>query len=181
MKKHLNILVIAIVLLISSCKKEEYKAAQSGVVGMSGTWWTEVYYDGNQDGRIDGLDNPDSLDALIISYSDFGEPALLTSNTASNTGDSILMDDILDVWPFKAKFGVDYASLTMKPSSGNANLKIDGESISIISGKVLKGAATTLSGGKTDSIFVEFEFSDDPGSYYVFSGHKNTGFPEDVH
>ena len=181
MKKHFNVLAIAAVLLIASCKKEDYKAPQSGVVGMSGTWWTEVYYDGDQDGAITNLDDPSAVDFLIISYSDLGEPALVTSNTASNSGDSILMDDILDLWPFKAKFPVDYSSLTMKPSTGNANLKIDGESISVITGKVLKGAATTLSGGKTDSIFVEFEFTDDPGNYYVFSGHKNTGFPEDVH
>ena len=49
----------------------------------------------------------------------------------------------------------------------------------MIDGKILKGAARTKSGAVADSIFLEFEFSDDPGSYYIYTGHRDSGFPED--
>jgi hypothetical protein len=177
MKKQFNLLIAsAFVLFLVSCQKE-YKAPQSNVVGMSGKWWVELYFDGDQDGLV-------TADDLIYSYGDIGVPGIITTNVNSNAADSILMKDpdgADAIWPFKTKLGVDYANLTIKPSTGNPNLAIDGESVSVISGKILKNAATTLSGGKTDSIFVELEFSDDAGSYYVFTGHRRTGFPDDEH
>ena len=45
--------------------------------------------------------------------------------------------------------------------------------------EILKNAATTLSGGRSDSIFLRLEFSDDEGTQYMFSGLRDTGFPED--
>lgn len=174
MKKYFKLMIAsALVLFLVSCQ-EEYKAPVSSTVEMAGRWWIQLYYDGDQDGIV-------TEDDIIYTYHDIGAFGLVTSNVASNSKDTILMNDPEGLWPFKAKLPVDLANLTIKPSTGLPNLELDGETVSVISGKILKGAATTLSGGKTDSIFVEMEFSDDEGSYYVFSGHRDTGFPEDQH
>lgn len=177
MKKYFKLMTVsALVLFLVSCK-QEYQAPLSNTVDMSGRWWVELYQDYNQDGVV-------TEDDLIYSYHDLGQYGLVTSNIASNSSDTILMYDKLGMFPFTVKFKlpVDLANLTMKPATGLPIIEDGGSSsVSVISGKILKGAATTLSGGKTDSIFVELEFSEDEGNWYIFSGHRDTGFPEDQH
>ncbi|WP_409187208.1 lipid-binding protein [Antarcticibacterium sp. 1MA-6-2] len=48
-------------------------------------------------------------------------------------------------------------------------------------GKVLLDAATTSGGNITDSIHMNVEFSDDPGTVYTLAGYRRTGFLEDEH
>lgn len=174
MRSNIKYLLFLSVFFILSCQ-EEYKAPQSSVVEMSGRWWVELYFDANSDGELD-VD-----DILIYDYSVFGEPGIYTSNVASNAPDSLMVIDALGSWPFKGKFPINYGAKTFSAASGLPNMELDGESVSMINGKILPGAATTLSGGKTDSIFMALEFSDDPGSYYIYTGHRYTGQPEDDH
>ncbi len=174
MKNYFNLfLVLASVLFLGSCQ-EEYKAPGSNTVAMSGRWWVELYFDGDQDGIV-------TEDDIVYTYHDIGAYGLITTNLGSNAKDSILITDPEELWPFKAKIPVNASALTMLAATGLPNLEIDGETLRVIDGKILKNAATTLSGGKTDSIFLELEFSDDADSWYVITGHKDTGFPEDQH
>ena len=65
MKKNINLFIAsALVLLLASCQ-EEYKAPESKTVSMSGRWWTELYFDGDQTGIP-------TEDGLIYAYADFG-------------------------------------------------------------------------------------------------------------
>jgi hypothetical protein len=79
----------------------------------------------------------------------------------------------------KGKFPIEYASKTVSAVAGTPNLEVDGESVTVREGKILPGAATTLSGLPADSIFLALEFSDDPGNVYFYTGIKYTGQLED--
>lgn len=178
MKKYSILFVLFASVLFFSCKKEGYKAPVSSTVNMAGRWWIELKYDDNQDGVF----NEDDGDEIIYSYEyiagDEHEYGLITSNTAANTNDSLWIIDRNDTWPFKIKAPINYADLTFKPST-LPNASLEDETVRIISGKILKGAAHTKSGAVADSIFIEFEFSDDEGSYYMYTGHRDSGHPED--
>jgi hypothetical protein len=174
MKKNFNLFIaLALILSIASCQKE-YKAPESKTVSMSGRWWTELYFDEAQDGIP-------VEDGLIYTYADFGSYGIVTSNSASNT-DTVIIDDHEGSWPFRAKAPVSIENLKFLPSTVlniNEDYLGTGETVKIIDGKILKGAARSKSGAVADSIFLEFEFSDDPGSYYIYTGHRDSGQPED--
>ena len=172
--KNIKYLLFLSAFFVLSCQ-EEYEAPVSATVNMNGVWWVELLFDANSDGAID------ADDILILDYHDVGEPGIVTSNVASNAPDTVMVIDVTGLWPFKGKFPVDYPNLLFSPATGLPNMEVEDESVSVIAGKVIKGGATTLSGGTTDSIFMALEFSDDPGSVYMFSGHRYTGFPEDNH
>jgi hypothetical protein len=61
----------------------------------------------------------------------------------------------------------------------NASPTTPPKTVTLNGGKVLAGAGKTRSGNPVDSIYIEAEFSDDPGTKYVISGHQRTGFFED--
>jgi len=173
-----QIYLILLIFLAVSCKKEGYKPSVSNTVDMSGRWWVQFFQDTDKDGKITSADN------LYISYEDYTMYALITSNTSGNTNDTVLITENPNLKStlrllFKFKSPVKIADLTFTASPNSPNLSIPGQSVSMISGKILKKAATTLSGAKADSIFVEMEFSDDPGTWYIYSGHRDTGQPED--
>ena len=178
MKKISKLLIFFLAIFTVSCTGK-YEAPKSNTVAMSGKWWYELIYDDNQDGVF----NEDDGDEILVSYEDYGGPDLLTSNTNANDVDSVFISDKLAPgfgrWPFTIHAPVDVATLTFKPTTGLKNRNVSGETVSVIEGKILKGAARTKSGGVADSIFIEFEFSDDPGTYYIFSGHRDSGQTED--
>ena len=180
MKKYSFFFILFTSVAFFSCKKEGYKAPASNTVAMAGRWWYELIKDANSD----GIFNEDDGDELLVSYADYGAPDLITTNTNANDKDSVLITDQFSPgfgqWPFKVHVPVDVASLTFTPASGLLNKALsDGETVRVIEGKILKNAATTLSGGRSDSIFLRLEFSDDEGTQYMFSGLRDTGFPED--
>jgi hypothetical protein len=173
--KHSLLLLLPLVALLSC--QEEYKAPTSAVVAMSGKWWYELSFDANQD----GIFNEDDGDEKLLTYADYGAADLLTSNTNANDADSVFITDQIapafGQWPFSFNAAVDLGTLTFKPGT-YFNPATEG-SVNLIEGKILTDAATTLSGGKADSIFFRFEFSEDEGSHYLFSGHRDTGLSED--
>jgi hypothetical protein len=112
---------------------------------------------------------------------------IATYNTSMNL-DSIFIDDA-NYWSFKCKAKVDLANKTFSTGSIESmyDLKVPGSSpaqyyrptVTISNGKILPKAAKSLSGNTTDSIYMELEFSDDPGTKYIYAGHARTRFSED--
>lgn len=168
-------------LSVLSCKKDKYEAPKSKVVDMCGSWWVRVYDDADKDGVVTAAD-------LILDYSDIISsgspvPGIITSNTAANDADTVLINDPTHIWPFKLKAAVDYSHLAFKSGVGSLNIDPNaigtGDSVTVIEGKILKSAATSLSGNKVDSIYLNLHFSEDPANNYIFTGLKRTGFPAD--
>lgn len=125
---------------------------------MCGEWWIKVYYEGN---------------ALT------GYNLMSTFNTAANSDKDIFIDDH-ELWPFKVHATADLGSMVLSGSNLD-NLYDESITVNILEGKIIKAAATTSGGNKTDSIYLRMEFADDPGTEYVYSGYKRTGFLEDEH
>lgn len=144
------------IVILSSCSKKpdvEYTPTYK----MSGEWFVEYYTGG-----------------AAITHHD----KILTYNTADPSASQIWVDDP-NVWKFKSKMDVDYATLSFKPMAKTTNLRISGESVKVIEGKVLPGAGRSKTGNAVDSIYLKLEFSDDPGTVYEIRGHQRTGFFED--
>ena len=175
MKKITFLLIMTAAVFILSCKKEKYEAAKAKTVAMAGRWWVELY----QDADINGIPTEDEL---LYAYADFEGQGIVTSNTAADDADSVIINDAKESWPFKIKAPINLSALTFTPST-NLNIHPDyvgsGETVRIIEGKILKAAARSKSGAIADSIFLEFEFSDDAGTQYIYAGHRDSGFPED--
>lgn len=127
---------------------------------MCGEWWFRISSGGD-----------------LIAQSYF---LLTTSNTAANTNVDLIMDDH-ETWPCKIKCKVDLNTLSIMAENNISNIYDDAINVSILEGKILKNAATTTGGNVSDSIYIKFEFADDPGTEYIYAGYKRTGFLEDEH
>lgn len=137
------------------------------VVDLAGDWYVMLLVDGED---IYGL----------------GYNLISTYNTASD--DEEMWVDDHELWPMKVVTPVNVESLTFS-GTDLENLysyeDSEGETVSpvvdITNGKVLLNAATTSGGNTTDSIHMNVEFSDDPGTVYTLAGYRRTGFLEDEH
>jgi hypothetical protein len=127
---------------------------------MAGEWWINILVDGEDIGA--------------------GFNLITTSNTAANNETDLILDDH-ELWPAKIVAKVNLPALTFTAAPGLSNAYDPDIKVSVVDGKILKGAATTPGGNKTDSIYVKFEFSDDPGVQYEYAGYRRTGFREDEH
>lgn len=156
---------IITVIILSSCSKKpdvEYTPTYK----MSGEWFIKYYSAGT----------PATGYHHIISY-----------NTADPAATQIWVDALnFQAFPsqafkgnFKAKFDVDYPTLTFKAVSGIPNLANTGKTIKVLEGKVLSGAGKSKTGVTVDSIYMKLEFSEQPGTTYEMAGHQRTGFLED--
>ncbi len=156
-------LSLVAILMLSSCSKKpdvEYTAPYK----FAGEWWFTMMVDG-QDVNL-------------------GHSKMATYNTSANTNE-IWVDDLKHGYVFKVKATTDPS--TMSFTATNADNQYYSSSspaaapktVILRNGKVLEGAGKTKSGNAVDSIYVEAEFSDDPGTKYVISGHQRTGFFED--
>jgi hypothetical protein len=147
--------------LISSCSKKpdvEYTAPYK----LAGEWWATMKVGGTDVGA--------------------GHHQISTYNTAANSNE-IWVDDLKHLYGFKVKATGDIGARTF--SSTNAlnpyyvGTSAYPEKVTITNGKVIENAGRTKTGNPVDSIYMEAEFSDDPGKKYVISGHFRTGFFED--
>jgi len=101
---------------------------------------------------------------------------IATYNTSANN-DSIWVDDLENTWQFKVKAKVNLDSLSFSTSQfQNEYYNI---TVNLMNGKIFPGQGKSKSGNVTDSIYMQAEFSDDPGTIYVISGHARTRFAED--
>ena len=173
MKRNNILILLLLAVLAVSCNKEPYEAPKSKTQAMAGRWWVELFLDPTASGVPD-------QNELIMGYADFGKYGLVTSNTSADDADSVIIDDPEHSWPFRAIVPVSVSGLSFIPATVTNILDTD-NTVQVIDGKILKGAATLPSGRKGDSIIVVFEFSDDAGNQYIYSGHRDSGQPEDQH
>lgn len=160
-KLRYSILLLLAVALVSCDMGDVPEVGGTKLKAMAGEWFVEIQdADGNDIGG--------------------GYYLITTSNTAANNDTDLLLDDH-ETWPAKVVTKVDLSSLSFKSASNLTNLYDSEISVSVVEGKILKNAATTTGGNKTDSIYVKFEFGDDPGVNYIYSGYRRTGFLEDEH
>jgi len=150
--KKLNSILLGLIALvifgISSCK-DEIVVTYQDAYPVSGTWWVTYQFD-------DGSGN-------IGDWYGVGYTKLFIYNTAFDN-DSIWIDDHANFWDFKVKLPYDDVSFAAD-SALNVSYDIK---VNIKKGKVIDN----------DSIYMELEFEDDPGTIYICSGVRYDGFGE---
>ena len=154
-------LVAMCVTSLSACVKEsDDDAGGTATQAMAGEWWIQI-----------GIDN----ELLVPNYF-----KILTYNTAENISSKMWIDDQENLWPFKIKMDVNPAEKTF---SANASESEYGDiTVTLQNGKIIPGAVIAPnSKAVTDSIYVEAEFSDDPGTIYQLSGYRRTRWQVDDH
>jgi hypothetical protein len=163
MKKIIGVSFIAVVVCLTSCKKD-FDPGTTNEQKTSNNWWVTV--------QVDGVD-------LI------GTSVLLDTYNTTNDKDSIWVDDLQNIWPFKCKAQVDLSNSTFQ-TKGSENQYYD-MTVKLDNGKILSKAGHSKSGVITDSIYMEAHFSDAndviPGYNYqttfVIAGVARTGLVED--
>ncbi|HYG01340.1 MAG TPA: lipid-binding protein [Chryseosolibacter sp.] len=166
MKKLYFLILGASLLFLSSCENE-IEPGENPLMEMSNEWWVHLLAD-------DG--SGELVDVYHVGYF-----RMLTSSTASNSADSIFVDDFGDVAELRAKVAVNASNLSF--TNGDEPVLeryTDGEVI-IKNGKILPDVGRSSSGVQVDSIYFEVEFDWDPGTQYVIAGHARTGYTEDEH
>lgn len=159
------ILYMSVVMLfISACdRKEDFEQINSSTVAVSGEWWVQYSTDGYESGFY----------------------KLHTYNTAKDDGTQIWIEDVDEWWIYKVKCPVNVSALTFSGVDMISEAYYDGDlydiSINITNGKIMNDISLQPSGVLADSIYFEIEFEDDPGTIYIASGFRKTGFLEDEH
>ena len=113
-----------------------------------------------------------------------GYKKIATYNTASNTNE-IWVDDLKHLYGFKVKAAGDPVNMAFSAANSSNPYYVGTaafpKTVTITNGKILPDLGKTKSGNPVDSIYREAEFSDDPGTKYLISGHFSTGFQEDAY
>jgi hypothetical protein len=155
------IAAIAGVLLVSVSCQKSLDPGTTNSPKIANGWWVTFTQGGND---IYGL----------------GTFFLDTYNTSANNNDSMWVDDLGHSWNFKCKVASNYSALTFATPASPNDYNGDSTTVTITGGKVLLKAGTTKGGNKSDSLYMQVKFSDDPsGATYVISGTARTGFDED--
>ncbi|GHU08603.1 hypothetical protein FACS189431_5170 [Alphaproteobacteria bacterium] len=184
MKKYIYLLFITVLAIsLPSCDKLEPGGTE--VQDMAGDWWvtnqqslSEYHYIFENEGSMPNEADIENWEWDYV-YDD-SHSKVYTYNTAANLPTEMFVEDGGTFWDYKVRAKVDYPAKTFElPTS--ANLAYEDCDITIIKGKVLKGAATTPSGVPADSIVFYIKFSDDSYgfTYTKVSGFRRTGFPAD--
>lgn len=154
------IILVALVAFASSCQ-EEYEPVMYAGHELAGEWYVTYTIGG--------------VDVYGVGYS-----TILTFNTAtSDDGSQIWVSDEGHFWDYKAKVAGNpsAASFGQPDSIENTAYPIN---MIIKSGQIFPDGGTSKTGVTTDSISFVVSFGDDtPGTEYVVSGHRRTGFVED--
>jgi hypothetical protein len=163
MNKKLGYIAILITgFFMSSCDLgSEPTIEGTKLQAMCGEWFVKVLQDGEDIGG--------------------GYYLITTSNTAANNETDLILDDH-ETWPAKVITKVNLGTMTFDAAPNLTNMYDAEVGVSILEGKIIKGAATTTGGNKTDSIYVKFEFVDDGEKSVIdYAGYRRTGFREDEH
>lgn len=163
--KKVTLYIIALTLMVSVNSCSELNPGGTATQNYSGDWWVLLLGD-------DG-------DGNFVDVWGAGYNLLSTYNTAANVPDKMFVD--FDWWPFKGVVDLDQtANLFEGTDVQSVNPSYD-ITANIVGGTIIKNAATTSGGNVSDSIYMEIEFSDDPGYIYKLAGYRRTGFIEDEH
>ena len=154
------ILLLAVNLFVSCDEGGDPDPGATKVVDMSGDWFVQTFVDGT----------------MIVDYA-----RITTYNTAADDGTEMWVDDNQNIWWFKVKSPINTSAMTF--SGSDLDSDVDGYviTVNITNGVVVKNGGTTTGGNISDSISLEAEFSDDPGTIYTMVGYKRTGLLEDEH
>jgi hypothetical protein len=161
--KKISILCAVSLLILSSCKKNLPEVGGTSAEKVANEWWVTTTVGGQT----------------------FGFQKISTYNTSDNNND-IWVDDLKHIYGFKVQATVNYSDLTFSSSPTASNVYYDAAhpanfplTVKITSGKVIPNGGHSKTGNITDSIYLQAEFSDDPGTIYTLSGHARTRFAED--
>jgi len=157
MMKKINILLLLFIIIVAVSCKKDVKPGETAAKNAANGWWVTFTLDGAD---VYGL----------------GTFFLNTYNTSAND-DSLWVDDLGNSWQFKVKSKIDYNALSF--TTTNAQNQYYNITVNITDGKILPKAGRSKSGVPTDSIYFKANFSDDPSSTYVISGTARTGLIED--
>ena len=167
MKKCIYLLLIMVPFISFQSCEEKYEPGGTLVQKMAGDWYCELQFE--DDGEWINLLSLYGYDYFLMT----------TYNTAANNNE-MFIDDGEELWPFKGKVTCDVSKLTFNTGGEQTDNYYDEDvPFEVMNGKVLPGAARSITGYATDSIYMEIEFADDPGEIYRIVGHRRTGFPED--
>lgn len=159
--KKLSIIVFTLLLgFMVSCDKKKDPTVDYVNLGknLPGEWW--VTY------TVDGVD-----------IYGVGHSVLLTFNTAENTSTDMWVTDNGHFWDFQVKANANVDDLTFSVIEG-VDLMHD-DSTTIENGKIIIDGGITKAGNVADSIYMEIQWASDPGTIYVCSGVRRTGFLDD--
>ncbi len=171
-KKILYTLIAGCALLLVSCAKEQ--PGGTNAQAMAGQWYVQV------DGAYEDPDEPLAEDIF-----EMGRFMILTYNTASDTGDEFIVDDLGNFWEFKVKVPCNRKDLSFScEAAANMVEGYEELEVTITDGRIVPGGAVTPSGAKADYIEFYVVFSDDssvPADYdkLKFSGWRYTGLAND--
>ena len=161
LKKSITILTLGLLLItFNSCKKDLPAIGGTSAQKMANEWWASIYI---------GNTNLAGAGHLY---------KIITSNTAANSNE-IWVDDQANLWDFKVKAQADFGALTFSATKAPNFVPNYPITVNITNGKVLPGLGRSKTGNVTDSIYMEVEFSDDPGTKYLIKGHGRTMLIED--
>jgi len=147
--------------VFTSCDEvEDIDVGGTSVEIMSGDWWVVAL-------EPDGVTPAYGGDYVHFT----------TYNTAANDG-GLFLDDNGNWMEIKTKVTTNLNNLTF---SGEADAleHITGGTVTVTNGSITLKSYVAASNTKVNGITFEAEFDWDPGTVYVFKGHKRTGFPED--
>ena len=149
-----------IVLLFSiSCTKKTLAPGATNTVAMSNEWWVTLSLNGN-----------DLLGTRVL---------FATYNTSENVSDSLWLDDLNNGYQFKVKVLADPKNETFSVDS--AQNEYYDIRVHIANGKIIPNGGISKTGLKTDSLYMEATFGDDPDPthIYIISGTARTRWAAD--
>ncbi|WP_369048066.1 lipid-binding protein [Tenacibaculum sp. UWU-22] len=100
-----------------------------------------------------------------------------TYNTAANDN-TLWLDDNNQFMQIKSKVSVDINKETFNGQTNADEIYTKGK-VTVTEGSFSRKSYTTASKTVVDEITFKAEFDWDPGTVYVFKGHRRTGFAED--
>jgi hypothetical protein len=153
----------ALVIGLASCENE-IEPKQTSVMKMANEWWAQIYV-------------PDGNGGLTDAH--FGYQHFLTSNTASDTRDSLLIDDFDNFFELRAKVACDVDAMTFTTNGTPVRERYTDGTVIIENGRIFVNGGKSATGVTVDSLYFEAEFDWDPGQVYIVAGHARTGFLED--
>ena len=162
-----KILIAALIFstaFFSSCEREKPEPGATASVNMADEWWVKLY--------LNGVQVPIGTSTTFKHFYSY--------NTAANDN-TMWFDDrgtLGATKKFKAMVTADYSALTFSAANVD-NIAQATKKVTITNGKVLKGVGHSKTNEKTDSIYLNVEYSDDPGKVYTVTGHARTFFIDD--
>ncbi|GET22868.1 lipid-binding protein [Prolixibacter denitrificans] len=161
MKNIVRLLYIAVLLVTVASCQEDYVPGKTATEALAGEWYVKTY--------------SADLSATYVGYQ-----RIATYNTASNSPDSIWVDDYENIFGnLRLKVPGNTTALTFGSPDVEASA-IDGSLYSIDEGKIILKGTVTPGGLQDDSIYFKItDYSDT--TTYVLAGYRHTGWEADNH